>query len=104
VISLSDRHRDLLAKVMGEAASEDETNEFWRLHHLKSKDILKTAPEDLFDINRVAVPMPDTAEIHPSIACARCGEPVMETRLVDSGGQRICRECLENEAQPTASS
>ena len=102
VISLSEHHRDLLAKVMADAASEDEITIFWRLHHHKSGDILKTAPDDLFHITQVAVPMPDTAEIHPSIPCARCGEPVMASRLVDYEGQRICIECHEKEATLTS--
>lgn len=104
VISLSERHRDLVARVIHEAASEDEISEFWRLHHLKAGDILNTSPDELFHITRAAVPMPDTAEIHPSVPCGICGEPVMQTRLVDYRGQQVCMECLEKKDRPAVSS
>jgi len=47
VISLEERHRHLLGKVTNQAASEDETKEFWNFHRLKATEILNTSPCDI---------------------------------------------------------
>ncbi|MHB0914677.1 MAG: FmdE family protein [Thermoleophilia bacterium] len=58
-------------------------------------DHILTAPvAALFDIRPAAIELPAKAEIHRSIPCDACGEPVMETRLVAADdGQRICLGC-----------
>jgi formylmethanofuran dehydrogenase subunit E len=38
---------------------------------------------------------PEPAQIHRSIACAQCGEMVMETRLKQVAGKVICIPCAE---------
>jgi formylmethanofuran dehydrogenase subunit E len=53
------------------------------------------APEELFTISEVTVPLPEKAKIEPSFNCARCNEPTMSTKMVDLGGELICRGCLE---------
>lgn len=58
-------------------------------------EILNSAPdEDIFDITDVDIELPDTASIHKSIPCENCGEPTMDTRLMQVGGKKLCLDCL----------
>lgn len=55
---------------------------------------LLTAPaEELFSITEVDYEPPAEAEIRASLPCEECGEPTMETRLVEKGGRRLCIPC-----------
>jgi len=57
-------------------------------------DRLKSASdEELFDIRRVEVPLPEKAGIFKTVRCAECGEGVMEPRAHLRDGQPICPEC-----------
>ncbi|MEE4135338.1 MAG: FmdE family protein [Desulforhopalus sp.] len=88
-------HRALMAKIKQGTASELERQAFWAKHQAASHTILAMAPEELFTISEVTVPLPEKAKIEPSINCARCNEPTMSTKMVDHGGELICRGCLE---------
>jgi formylmethanofuran dehydrogenase subunit E len=60
---------------------------------------IRTAPADeMLSVTRVAIPEPEPAQILKSAPCAACGEQVMETRLRDVGGRRLCIPCAERHA------
>jgi formylmethanofuran dehydrogenase subunit E len=92
------RHAELLGKVMKGNASAEEYADFRNLHEAKSMEILDKAPEDLFTITSVTVPIPPKAHMAPSLACSLCGEPTMATKLVKTNGQSLCRGCLDASA------
>ena len=82
----------LSAKVSQGEATETER----RLQRKLRTDLILSVPDAvLFDIRRVKTRLPETAKIRRSIACARCGEPTMETRLVTVRGKRICIPCSD---------
>ena len=82
----------LSAKVSQGEATESER----RLQRKLRTDLMLSVPEaDLFDIRRAKTRLPETAKIRRSIACARCGEPTMETRLVTVRGKRVCIPCSD---------
>ena len=82
----------LSAKVSQGEATEAER----RLQRKLRTDLILSVPDaDLFDIRRVKTRSPETAKIRRSIACARCGEPTMETRLVRVGCKRLCIPCAK---------
>ena len=55
-----------------------------------------TAPEgDVVTCREVTIDEPPTARLFHSALCAACGEPVMETRLREVGGRRLCIPCAE---------
>jgi formylmethanofuran dehydrogenase subunit E len=91
---LPPEHRALLDRIRQETATQEEREQFSRLHETASRRILDQAPEALFSITQVSVPLPEKARIEPSINCQRCGEPVMGSKLQDVDGQRVCRGCL----------
>ena len=57
----------------------------------KMKEILAAGDDDLFELSRPDVTMPEPATIYQTLTCARCGEKVMETRLIDG----LCIPCSE---------
>ncbi len=82
----------LSAKVSSGRATEAERR---RQRTLRTKLILALPDGKLFDIRAVKGRLPAMARIHKSVECARCGEPTMETRLVQVGRERVCMSCRE---------
>jgi len=93
--SVDDDHFTLLQKVMQDTADEQERERFRKLHFKRSCDVLEMPEEQLFFIDPVRIELPSKAKIERSEPCNRCGEPTMATKLEVSGGQRVCRDCLE---------
>ncbi|MGD9181157.1 MAG: TraR/DksA C4-type zinc finger protein [Desulfobacterales bacterium] len=54
----------------------------------------KASVEEIFDFKEAQFDPPQKAQILPSIPCSQCGEPTMESRLVEKQGLRICKSCL----------
>lgn len=89
-----DRHRDLMQRVGSGRATEEEASAFRELHRRRSHDVLERPEEELFEIRAVRMELPPRARIHASRPCDRCGESTMVTRLRETGGQRVCMDCL----------
>jgi formylmethanofuran dehydrogenase subunit E len=57
---------------------------------------LITAPQEgLFYVDDMDFELPEEARIHLSILCDNCGEPTMETRMVEEDGRRLCTPCSQ---------
>jgi formylmethanofuran dehydrogenase subunit E len=56
--------------------------------------------EELFIIDEIDFDLPGQAHIHRSILCENCGEPTMETRIIDDGGRRLCIPCSQGWTPP----
>ncbi|MDO4569854.1 MAG: FmdE family protein [Planctomycetia bacterium] len=54
--------------------------------------------EDVFLVSVPEEPLPAMARLHKTIACDRCGEGTMETRLTQVGTRRLCVECAKKSA------
>jgi len=93
--NLSERHGELLGKVMANSATDSERTEFRKIHIQRSHDILSMPLEDLFSVKPVHVTMPEKAKIEPSKPCAICGEPTMGSKLERVDGRHVCRGCVE---------
>jgi formylmethanofuran dehydrogenase subunit E len=93
VLELDDRHLQLIELLRSEEASEQETEEFWRIHKNKSVTILGKTPEQLFDLREVYVELPPKAKIEPSLICEKCGEPTMASKLRGVQGLQLCPDC-----------
>ena len=87
------RHQELMARMRDGSATDADRQEFKQLHEKKSRDILGEPIEALFNLEEVNIDEPPKAKVAPSKPCARCGEPTMETKLSEKGGQMICRGC-----------
>jgi formylmethanofuran dehydrogenase subunit E len=59
-------------------------------------EFILTAPEqDLITVTEVTRDLPDEARIRNSIICDGCSEPVMDTRVREIEGRRLCIPCAE---------
>jgi len=61
----------------------------------KMNSILEADDAELFEVKRIPVEMPEPARIYKSIACASCGEKVMESRTRIIGDKLLCIPCSE---------
>jgi len=92
-MQLNEEHRNLLHKVMGNAADESERKRFQDLHLHRSIEILEKPLEELFSVSETHFDLPKKARIEPSKLCSCCGEPVMESKLQITDGKAVCRAC-----------
>jgi len=58
---------------------------------------LEVPEEEMFDIERKRIKVPEYAPIFSSVRCAICGELIMETRARVKGGKFACIECAGDE-------
>jgi len=93
----NERHMELIQKMRNNEATEEDQEEFRRLHEQKSYEVLERPVEELFKIEQVPAETPSHARIHSSGPCERCREMTMVTRLEEVEGKKICRGCLEGE-------
>jgi len=88
-----ERHLKLIQKKQNGTATEAELEEFERSFKKRTHDILEKPAEDIFDLKEAHFDPPEKAQIEPSKVCSRCGEPTMESRLVEKDGMQLCRDC-----------
>ncbi len=89
----SETRSELLRKVRAGEADENQLRRFDELHQKRSMDILECGQDDLFDIRTVDADLPPKAVIDKSLPCDRCGERTMASRMVETGSNRLCRDC-----------
>ncbi len=61
------------------------------------EQILNLPESGLISIRRVKTDEPEQARIRSSIICEKCGEKVMETRIQEIEGKRLCIPCSRQE-------
>ena len=61
--------------------------------HRATAELLDAPADELFWIEETTIALPDPAQIHDSVICDRCGEPVMETRTRRRGDRTLCIPC-----------
>ena len=88
------RQRELFELVRNQSATKDEIEEYNELRNQRIESILLKG-EDLFEIQRLTITPPDKARIFKSINCDHCGELVMETRVHEKNGKKLCIPCFE---------
>jgi len=62
---------------------------------LKSMDLLAKPFIDIFETRETEFAMPRYAELASSIACVKCGEMTMATKLKNLNGKEFCVPCFE---------
>jgi len=84
---------ELRDKVRNGTAIENELAEHKKLREEHTKAILATGKE-LFNIKKIEMAPPEMARFFDNILCAKCGEPVMETRVREKDGKKFCIPCF----------
>jgi len=68
------------------------------VHTRKSKKInmiLHASDEDLLEVTKGKMNLPEEAKIYPSMRCTSCGEKMMEPRARVKDGKIVCIPCFE---------
>ncbi len=89
----NERHMELIQKIRTDTATDQERSEFRSLHEQRSIGILEKDPAELFTIESITVELPPKANIEPSMSCAQCQEPTMQSRLEEKDGVLVCKTC-----------
>ncbi|MBE0522754.1 MAG: TraR/DksA C4-type zinc finger protein [Methanosarcinales archaeon] len=84
--------RGVRISLKNDAFREEDREE--RIKHLLDLD-----EQQLFDIEDVTIELPQQAQIHNSVACHNCGEPVMETRIKEKNKEVYCIPCFNQKFQ-----
>jgi len=79
----------------GQPVSDEERRYFQQCREERIQAILDAPLEELFEVRRVEVDMPDKARILTSMVCAACGEGTMATRVRYFAGQPYCIPCFD---------
>jgi len=87
-------HFALIQKIRSDEATDEERAQFNELHLAKSRQILESPADHLFNIKAVQMELPPKAKIEPSELCSICGEAVMRTKLEVVDNKKVCRGCL----------
>ena len=94
-LELNDEHRQLMDKIRKGNATDMAKKRFQELHLMRSRNIMESTDEALFDVREIHEALPPKAMIEPSKPCDRCGEPTMASRLNESDGMKLCSGCLK---------
>lgn len=88
--------KELREKVFKGEAGEEEREQFNQLHHQMTQRLLEVPLEEIMDVERTAVELPEKARIYQTVQCQCCGEGVMEPRTQVEGGSYYCLDCGSN--------
>ena len=84
----------LREKVRSEySVSDEERCEYDGLKEKLIRTILDCRPEDCLEWRSLTDEPPHPARIRPSVICQSCGEEVMETRILEKDGKKLCIPC-----------
>ena len=91
--SLDSEREELFGKLRTGDLTLDEQKRFDELKSSLVEKILHSPLEDLFEIKDPPDQLPAPARIHKSIVCDTCGEAIMETRIKQIEGKKLCIPC-----------
>ena len=93
VLDAPEEEQQLRELINSGQASADQIRSYEKMSESRLEELFAGGPENFFEIQEQNDELPDHATIAPSIACESCGEMVMETKLADHGGRKLCRAC-----------
>ncbi|HOJ87338.1 MAG: FmdE family protein [Elusimicrobiales bacterium] len=85
---------ELMNRVLAGKASKKEISIFNEMKKNREKEFMKIKDEELFKVYDFKGEIPPKAKIYNSVKCDKCKELVMETRIKDVKGKKICTSCL----------
>lgn len=98
VMDIPEDEQNLLNKIRSQSASPDDIKAYEQLHENRSKSLFEKGAGAFFSMEELQIAMPQKARMAPSQPCENCREPVMETKLEDIGGKKLCRSCYSHDS------
>ena len=90
---------DLMKKVVGGTATEQEKARSDALRAAQEKHYMQLPLEEVFRVAEMTAPPPRPARILESLKCGQCGEMTMESRTRRFDGKTLCIPCFEQVEQ-----
>lgn len=87
--------KELLKKVFGGTATQEEKERFELARSKRVEEILHMPADDFCKVEEIDFNFPSKAKIFPSVQCSSCGESVMEPRARVRDGEIVCLDCFE---------
>lgn len=81
-------------KVFSKTATSEEKSRFKDLHRQATQKLLEEPLENIMDVKTIEMNFPPNARIFNTVACAFCGEGVMEPRARFKEGKIACLDCI----------
>jgi len=86
---------DRIDKAISDGTASDKEKQTHKM--LKTKDLLSRPFSEVFSTDEVEFVMPPYAPLARSVACAKCGEMTMSTRMIEGkDGSLLCVPCAKN--------
>ena len=96
IFQIPEQEKFLAEKIAARQATRAEQQEYQKIYEARGEEFFSGGPEAFFDVENIQkMNLPSKAPRAPSIACEICGEMVMQTKLIDVGGQLVCRGCRD---------
>jgi len=57
--------------------------------------LLEADTDEIVTLEEVMIEVPEKAQVRASVVCENCGEAVMDTRIIERQGRKICIPCNE---------
>ncbi len=90
------KERQALRKKIEAGTATDEEKQQWETNKNRIISQLVTGnPSDFFSIEYRSDPLPPVAQIVETVTCPLCGENVMESKMVEQSGAKVCQGCLK---------
>jgi len=93
VFTVGDRHSERAVRV---ALRNDTRDRMGDSREERIQNLLGASDEDILNVQVVDLRLPDKAEIHETLQCARCREGVMSTRTSAEGDKVYCLPCASD--------
>ena len=55
--------------------------------------LLEADIDEIVSLDEIVIEVPEKAQIRASVVCESCGEAVMDTRIIEQQGRKICIPC-----------
>ncbi len=92
----SPEYTELSTRLREGSATEEEQARFKELRADRVETILQAPEDELYAVEEIEdAQVPSMARLHNSIACSRCQEPTMETRIRRLEDKELCPACFE---------
>ncbi|MEW6533169.1 MAG: FmdE family protein [Thermodesulfobacteriota bacterium] len=90
-----EERRALKAKIDAGDASQEDKEKWDKLRREAVSALVRGEPADFFEVREIALEMPPYASVVATKPCAKCGEPTMMSRLVETEQGPVCQECAQ---------
>ena len=96
----SEERHALKKKIDAQEATDAEKQLWEKLRKQAVMELISADPDNYFEVREIQMEMPPHAQIVATRPCDMCGEATIISRLIESEGNLLCRECAQKGKKP----